>query len=89
MRKYSDVLEILRKIYNDMLKKCSPFVLDDLNINGNDLIENFPEIKLENLDELLKNLLMIAAINPRKNNKKELIIMANKLINSKRDFYLD
>ena len=29
-----------------MLTKGAPFVLDDLNINGNDLIENFPEIKI-------------------------------------------
>ncbi len=83
------VAEKIRKVYNNMLKKGSPFVLADLNINGNQIIESFPHIKLENLDELLDRLLLLAAINPMKNNMKDLIIMANKLINSKRDFYLE
>jgi len=81
--------EKLRNIYNEMLKKSAPFRLEDLNINGNQIIENFPNIKLENLDILLNNLLLIAAVNPKKNNMKDLIIVANKVINSKRDFYLD
>lgn len=81
--------ERLRKIYNKMLKNNAPFILADLNINGNDIINEIPKIKLENLDDLLDNLLMLAAINPKKNNKKDLIIMAHKLIKSKRDYYLE
>lgn len=81
--------EKIRKIYNEMLTKGSPFVLADLNINGTEIIDNFPHIKIENLDILLDRLLFLAAIRPKKNNKKDLIIMANKVINSKRDFYLE
>lgn len=81
--------EKLRRVYNEMLKKGSPFILEDLNVRGNDIIENYPNIRLENIDTLLDNLLILTAIRPKKNNKKDLIIMANKVINSKRDFYLE
>ena len=89
LQKPIKVAEKIRRIYNEMIKKGSPFIRADLNINGNEIIEKFPYIKLENLDILIDKLLLFAAINPMKNNKKDLIIMANKLINSKRDFYLD
>ncbi len=81
--------EKLRKVYNEMLKKGAPFVLADLNISGHDIIENFEDIKIENIDDLLEKLLLMAALKPKKNNKQELLIMANKVINSKRDFYLE
>ena len=81
--------EILRRVYNDMLKHGAPFTLADLRINGNDIIKAVPKINLENLDELLDKLLFKAALNPKKNNKQDLLVMANKLINSKRDYYLD
>lgn len=80
---------ILRNVYNKMLKQGSPFVLADLKINGNDIIKNFPDIKVENIDTLLDNLLFEAAVNPRKNNKESLIVLTRKMINSNRDFYLD
>ena len=80
---------ILRNIYNKMLKLGSPFNLADLKINGNDVIKNFPDIRVENIDTLLDNLLFEAALNPKKNNKESLIVLARKMINSKRDFYLD
>lgn len=83
------VAEKLRKNYNKMLKNNAPFNLADLDIKGNDIIEAIPNIKLENLDDLLDNLLMLAAISPKKNNKKDLIIMAHKLTKSKQDYYLE
>lgn len=81
--------EKLRKNYNEMLKKKAPFILADLNITGTDIIENFPKIRVENIDVLLDNMLFLTALRPQKNNMKDLIIMANKVINSKRDFYLE
>ncbi len=81
--------EILRKVYNDMIKNGSPFYLADLKIKGDDIIKKYPNINLENLDVLLDNMLEYAALNPRKNNKQELLVVAGKMINSKRDFYLD
>ena len=47
------------------------------------------KINLENIDILLDNLLQWAVINPKKNNKKYLLLVMNKMINSKRGFYLD
>ena len=81
--------EILRNTYNQMLKEHTPFELRDLRVNGDDIIKKFPNINIENLDDLLDNLLNWAVLNPRKNNKKELLLVANKMINSKRAIYLD
>ena len=81
--------EILRKVYNDMLKEKAPFELRDLAIKGDDIIKDNPKINLENVDTLLDKVLLWAAFNPKKNNKKELLDVAKKLINSKRAFYLE
>ena len=81
--------EILRKVYNDMIKHGSPFYLADLQIRGDDIIKEYPKINLENLDVLLDNLLEYAALNSRKNNKQDLLVAAKQMINSKRDFYLE
>lgn len=81
--------EILRKTYNEMLKEGAPFDLRDLKINGDDIIKAFPKINLEYLDNLLDDLLFEAALYPKKNNKQELLVVADKLIKSKRDIYLE
>ena len=87
--KKSKSAENLRNMYNQMLKENTPFELRDLKINGDDIIKNFPHINIENIDVLLESLLERAVQNPKKNNKKELLLVATKLINSKRSFYLD
>ncbi len=87
--KKSKSAEILRRIYNEMQRAGSPFTLDELNVDGNDIIRNFPNIKVENIDIILDNLLLKAAINPTINRKESLLLLANKMINSKRDFYLE
>jgi len=81
--------ELLRKVKNEMQREGAPFVLKDLNIRGDDIISAIPQIKLENLDDLLDEMLKIACYNPKKNNKEDLLVLANKLTNSKRDYYLD
>ena len=87
--KKSKSAEQLRNVYNQMLKEKTPFELRDLRINGDDIIKNFPNINIENIDVLLDSILEWAVLNPKKNNKKELLLVATKLINSKRGFYLD
>lgn len=87
--KKSKSAEVLRNTYNLMIKHKTPFELRDLKINGDDVIKNCPEINVENIDVLLDNLLEWAVLNPTKNNKKELLVVMNKMINSKRGFYLD
>ena len=69
-----------------MLKEGAPFDLRDLKVNGDDIIKAFPKI---NLDNLLDDLLFEAALYPKKNNKQELLVVADKLIKSKRDIYLE
>ena len=81
--------EILRKVYNEMLKEGAPFTLQDLQIRGDDIISDNPNIKIENIDDLLDGLLFEAALKPKINNKKDLLFVAKKLINSKRDYYLE
>ena len=87
--KKSKSAENLRNMYNQMLKENTPFELRDLKINGDDIVKNFPHINIENIDVLLESLLEWAVQNPKKNNKKELMLVATKMINSKRSFYLD
>ena len=80
---------ILKKVYDEMLKTGAPFNRLDLAIRGDDIIKLNPKIKLENVDTLIDKLLLKAALDPRKNNKEALCVMANKLINSNPDLYLD
>lgn len=81
--------EGLRKVYNDMLKEGSPFVRADLNIKGDDIIKLNPRIRMDNIDTLIDKLLLKAALNPKNNNKETLCVLANKLINSNPDIFLD
>lgn len=81
--------EILKKVYNDMLKKQTPFILADLAIKGDDIIKFNPHIKVDKIDDILDILLLKAALNPNKNNKESLCVMINKLTRRHPDIYLD
>ncbi len=81
--------EVLRNTFNQMQAENAPFTLAELAINGDDIIRNFPQINVENIDDLLDELLFKAALSPINNRKENLLILANKLINSKRDYYID
>ena len=81
--------EVLRHIWNEMQREKAPFTLKELAINGDEIIRNFPQIKVENIDDLLDELLLKTALNPMNNRRENLLLMANKLINSKRDYYLE
>jgi hypothetical protein len=72
-----------------MLKNGAPFDLRDLQIKGDDIIKDNPQINLENLDDLLDKVLFLTALSPKKNNKLDLLVLAKKVINSKRDQYLE
>ena len=81
--------EILKKTYDYMLKNRAPFNRLDLEIRGDDIIKLNPHIRLDNIDTLIDKLLLIAALDPKKNNKETLSVLANKLINSNPDMFLD
>lgn len=79
----------LKKIYNEMVKQNAPMELKQLAINGNDVINAVPRVKLENLDDLLDEILKRTCKSPEKNNREDLIDMVHKVINSNRNYYLD
>ncbi len=81
--------KILRKTYNEMLKKEIPFTVNDMALKGDDIIKAFPKIKLESLGILLENVLLKEAVLMKNNSKEDLLEIATKVINSKRDFYLE
>ena len=54
-----------------------------------DEIVEFPKIKLETINTLLNNVLIKAAAQKRTNSKESLLLVAKRVINSKRDFYLE
>lgn len=81
--------EILKKTYDYMLKNGAPFHRLDLAIRGDDIIKLNPQIRVENIDILIDKILLKTALNPKKNNKEDLCVLANKLINSNPDLFLD
>ena len=81
--------EVLRKVYNEMLKAGAPFDVRDLQIRGDDIIRAHPHIDIEKVDEVMNILLLKAALKPKKNNKLDLLGLAKQVINSKRDYYLE
>jgi hypothetical protein len=81
--------EILRKTYDDMIKKGTPFNRLDLMIRGDDIIKLNPHVRIENIDTLIDNLLLKVALDPTKNNKEALCVLASKMMSSNPDLYLD
>ena len=81
--------ESLQKQYNEMKKKNVALFVSDLNLSGEDIIKAFPKIKLETINTLINNILVKAAIQKTSNSKESLLSTAKRLINSKRDFYLE
>lgn len=81
--------EILRKTYNEMVKEKVPFERKDLKIKGDEIIKQTPNLRLENIETLFDRLLEKVALDPKKNNKKDLLVLVNTLINSNRDLFLD
>ena len=81
--------EILKHKYNEMKKKKIAFTVSELEVSGEDIIKEFPKIKLETINTLLHAILVKAAVQMKTNNKETLLLIAKRLINSKRDFYLE
>lgn len=80
---------ILQNTYNEMLKAHTPFSVKELKIDGEEIIRNFPDIKLDKINSLLYSLLKQCVYNPRNNNRETLLNMVAKMIKSKRDYYLE
>ena len=85
----SNSAECLKKVYDEMIKNGAPFNRLDLAIRGDDIIKNNPNIKMENVDVLIDRMLQKVALDPKKNNKEDLLVMANKMINSNPDIFVE
>ena len=85
----SNSAESLKKVYDEMIKNGAPFNRLDLAIRGDDIIKSNPKVKMENVDVLIDKLLQKVALEPKKNNKEDLLVLANKMINSNPDLFID
>ena len=72
-----------------MIEDKVPMTIQDLQIKGNQIIENYPFIKVNTIKTLLEKLLYICVDRPMLNDKKLLIEQAGKIINKNKSFYLE
>lgn len=79
----------IKNIYENMKKSNTPFTLKELKINGNDLKNTFPQMKEQKIGEILDNLLLKCIDNPRKNNKEDLLNLAEKILIKNKQYYLE
>ncbi len=79
----------IRNVYENMKKSNTPFTLKELKINGNDLKNTFPQMKEQKIGEILDILLLKCIDNPRKNNKEDLLNLAEKILIKNKQYYLE
>lgn len=79
----------IKRVYENMKKSKTPFTLKELNINGNDLKNTFPQMKEQKIGEILDLLLMKCIDNPRKNNKEDLLNLTEKILIKNKQKYLE
>lgn len=79
----------IKKVYENMKKSKTPFTLKELNINGNDLKNTFPQMKEQKIGEILDLLLLKCIDNPRKNNKEDLLNLTEKILIKNKQKYLE
>ena len=88
-KKNNKTLERLEVEYNQIKQENYPIRQDGLNIGGEELILNFPKVKLEKLDELKLGILRRIVVQKKKNIKEDIIFMAAKEIESNPENYLE
>ena len=79
----------LQKIYNKMKNQNAPLKISDLDISGNDIIDNIPDVKTNMIGQLLQQLLFKCAAYPSLNKKDSLIKISKKLANKSKSKYLE
>lgn len=82
-------IQILKETKREMENEKVIFDKEDLNITGKEVIREFPKIKLELLSEFMTEIAGKMAETQTKNDKETIIVTGNKVINSKRDYWLD
>lgn len=89
LKKRSAVGVKLQKELNLMNKNKVPFTIKDLNINGDDIIDNFENIKVEKIGLILNKLFDICLKNENKNQKSTLINLTRKIIVGNENIFLE
>lgn len=90
-RKHKNILPFsavrIKRIYDKMISAKTPFTLKELKIDGNIIKNTFPQLRENRIGVLLDELLFNCIDKPDKNNLKDLLDMAEKIIiKNKQDF---
>jgi len=84
-----EFIELIQETYKEMLLQDVVFDKTKIKLTGEDIINNFPRIKLDKLEDLKLDVAAKLAETAGENVKENLIALANKVINSKQDYYLE
>lgn len=77
------------KIYEKMKENKTPFNLAELNLKGDKLIEEIPNLKVNKIGVILNKLLLKCVQNPYLNSENNLIKLAKNLTNRRKKEYLE
>ena len=80
---------ILQKYYKRMKDSKTPMCLAELNIKGDNLIERYPNLKLNTIGTLLNELLYKCVDKPYKNNLQDLQKLSDKIVTKNKSFYME
>ena len=78
-----------KKVYNQMIQDKIPITIAELAVNGSDIIEKIPDVKIETISELLEELLNFCLIHPRCNEKEILVQKLQKIVKKEPKKYLE
>lgn len=79
----------LKKVYDRMKEQNTPFTLADLKINGDVILNTFPQIRVNRIGKLLDILLEKCIDKPRLNTEENLINTAEKILLKNKSEYLE
>lgn len=88
-KKNAKTIEKLEAEHAEIEENNYILTIDKLNIGGEELIKNFPKIKLDKLDELKTGILKRMVVLKKKNIKEDLINLGAKEIESNPENYLE
>ncbi|MBQ8424521.1 MAG: CCA tRNA nucleotidyltransferase [Clostridia bacterium] len=84
-----EFIELISQTYNEMKNENVIFDKEKLDIKGEEIINRFPKIKLELLEEFKLDIAAKLAETTSENNKENLLDAADKVMNSKQDYYCE
>lgn len=88
-KKRIESIAILKETKKQMENEKVIFSKEDLNITGKEIIREFPKVKLDLLADFMTEIAGRMAETQTNNDKETIVAIGNKVINSKRDYWLD